>query len=768
MTEQTKKTPKKSENSSQPKDKSTQRDSDLLSENTIAPNIDLKKINLEKKIHFDSYDESSIFEESFKNRDIIKNSSGLQNVDLKGKIDFGSLSDSNLFQKISIEEERDLRKSEKILERGEKPKFFSEKSNFLKKGENYGKPNFFEANSKNPMNYTPDSFEKEISQEESKETPILPFNKLISNNSLTFEQKLSIRQYFDLFKGMKTSSKAILKFESELQKQNTNHSKFKFVDSSFPLVIHKEPDQKIDNSQFFLQNRKFPVELSKIFDFLPNLPYQAPTPYKKNYMLEIGDFCVLQGELDLLEFLAPKIKVAFLKHNRFIYNETHKIWVVSPILQLPHDDKSLAMVKITLTIKNPHKFNENSYVLCKINEETKELTVIKSEKTVDRLENTIKIQGLLNHFCLIFVAVPADSVCDVFNRNIENNILERTCDKIFDPEKMFNPQEIRNCIESEYFRAEFNSCMDFVISPACPTVFLNCNPKYLACLRLYTSSFYRSLNHDLRSFFDYVKWSKSLTQIKPFLNGMIWGLKEIEYFWGEVYRGIDIQDRSLRRNTYVKFQEFLSCSKRKTTHFTTKGFMKTLFVIQSKTGRSIEKISVHPHEQEVLFLPGTVFKVTKVEESGFFTSHDTVYMEEVCLPFGDRKVFWVDDEPENNMSLMVWQERSQKGASVFWRKSSKEALDVILNGGRYLMRLNLENLKVITDMVRKEDGVKDLFAGAKLIKKLREMGFAGEVAVFCGDEKSAVENCKNQGVDTNSVKFFTSRNQLKREFLFRE
>ena len=788
MTDKNKKNPKDSasiDSSARPKDKSTQRDSDLLSEQTVERDFDLKKINLAKKIHFDSYGESSIFEESFKNRELQHSPSlGLKNVDLKEKIDFGSLSDSNLFQKISFEEQQ-YRKSEKIIERNmiiQKPNFFSENSNFSKKKNvkneedagkkiffdgDAGKNMFFDGYSKNPINYYNDSFEKEIC-EESKETKF-PFDKLISDSFLTFEQKQSIRHYFDVFHGLKISSEVIFKFEHEIQKQNINHSKFKFFDSFFPLIIHKEPQQKIDNSQFFLQNRKFSLDLPKIFDFLPNLPYHAPSPSSKNYILEIGDFCVIEGELDLLEFLAPKIKVASLKNNQFIYNETHKIWIISPILQLPHHDKSLAMVKITFTLIKPQNFAENSnaYSLCKINEETKELTVVNSKKTADPLQNTIKIEGLLNHLCLIFVALPAASVCDVFNKNIENNILERTCDKVFDSQNMYNTNEIKNCIDSLYFRNEFDSCMTFILAE-CPPVFLKCTPKYLACLRLYTTSFYRSLNYDLRSFFDYKKWTKFLTKIKPFLNGMIWGLKEMEYFWGTVYRGIDVQDRTLGRNTYVKFQEFLSCSKKKVTHFMKKGFLKTLFVIKSKTGRCIEKISTQPHEEEVLFFPGTVFKITKVEQSGFFTSYDTVYMEEVCLPFGDRKVFWVDDEPENNKNLMIWQESNQKGASVFWRNSSKEALDVILNGGRYLMRLNFDNLRVITDMVRKEDGVTDLFAGAKLIKGLEGIGFNGEIAVFCGDKKNAEENCKSLGVDTDRVKFFTSKNQLRREFLFKE
>jgi hypothetical protein len=40
----------------------------------------------------------------------------------------------------------------------------------------------------------------------------------------------------------------------------------------------------------------------------------------------------------------------------------------------------------------------------------------------------------------------------------------------------------------------------------------------------------------------------------------------------------------------------------------------TTFTIQGKTGRSVESISEFSGEKEILFMPGTKFRITKIED----------------------------------------------------------------------------------------------------------------------------------------------------------
>ena len=185
---------------------------------------------------------------------------------------------------------------------------------------------------------------------------------------------------------------------------------------------------------------------------------------------------------------------------------------------------------------------------------------------------------------------------------------------------------------------------------------------------------------------------------------------------------------------------------------------KTKFIIKSKTGRLIESISVIPEEEEVLFMPGTTFFIYKTNTTIF--GIDEIYMDEVCLPFGEKKLLWVDDKPEGNKNLMMDQEK--KGISVFWRNSTKEALDILINEERFLLNIGFDNFKIVTDMVRKENGGENVYAGAKLINELRRSQYFGEIAVFCHDVEMAIQNCQNEGVLNDSVKFFASKHELTR------
>ena len=79
-----------------------------------------------------------------------------------------------------------------------------------------------------------------------------------------------------------------------------------------------------------------------------------------------------------------------------------------------------------------------------------------------------------------------------------------------------------------------------------------------------------------------------------------------------VKRGADLPKEVLDQhclNCVVEYKAFTSTSKEN-------GFKRIhRFIIQSKTGRYIDPISSNPGEQEILFKPGTKFKVLKIQKN---------------------------------------------------------------------------------------------------------------------------------------------------------
>jgi len=94
-------------------------------------------------------------------------------------------------------------------------------------------------------------------------------------------------------------------------------------------------------------------------------------------------------------------------------------------------------------------------------------------------------------------------------------------------------------------------------------------------------------------------------------------LKNLPDFRGDVFRGATIQDPKLLR-TYSRVGEtvseraFISASRSPSKAFS--GNVR--FYIASKHGKEIDKWSAYPEEEEVLFQPGTQFKVLEYVRDG--------------------------------------------------------------------------------------------------------------------------------------------------------
>ncbi len=119
----------------------------------------------------------------------------------------------------------------------------------------------------------------------------------------------------------------------------------------------------------------------------------------------------------------------------------------------------------------------------------------------------------------------------------------------------------------------------------------------------------------------------ALQKFKPVIEAACSGLSKMvdEAFVGTVYRGTNLtKDLSAMYRTGARVTEFGFTST--TRNFAEKFGGNTLFVIKSKTGRMIDKLSSFENESEVLFAPGTVFRVLSRTVEGNVTK---ILMEQI-------------------------------------------------------------------------------------------------------------------------------------------
>ncbi|GMV42308.1 MAG: hypothetical protein AMXMBFR64_40240 [Myxococcales bacterium] len=143
----------------------------------------------------------------------------------------------------------------------------------------------------------------------------------------------------------------------------------------------------------------------------------------------------------------------------------------------------------------------------------------------------------------------------------------------------------------------------------------------LIAIRGYTSEDYWKINAALRNG-DPAELAKYDTYIKAAEAG----LAQLPSFQGTVYRGANLPDAVL--DNYVAGQTVTEHAFTSTAASPSAAFTgNTKFVIQSKTGSDVSSLSLYKNEQEVLFSPGTKFKVLKVDvDPG--TGFTTIYMTE--------------------------------------------------------------------------------------------------------------------------------------------
>ncbi|MBL9038797.1 MAG: hypothetical protein JNG84_09805 [Archangium sp.] len=126
----------------------------------------------------------------------------------------------------------------------------------------------------------------------------------------------------------------------------------------------------------------------------------------------------------------------------------------------------------------------------------------------------------------------------------------------------------------------------------------------LVAMRAYTGAFYREMNSGLRG-----TTPETLTKLAPLIKTAASGLNKLPSYVGTVYRGASLTPDKLARylaGETIAEKAFLSTSTDKTTAFGG----NVLFVIDAKSnGKPVKVLSQFARENEVLFGPGTEFKV---------------------------------------------------------------------------------------------------------------------------------------------------------------
>lgn len=123
----------------------------------------------------------------------------------------------------------------------------------------------------------------------------------------------------------------------------------------------------------------------------------------------------------------------------------------------------------------------------------------------------------------------------------------------------------------------------------------------------YTTSRYREMNQHLRAGGD---WENPKTDDEYLIAAAVHGLKQLPNYKGTTYRGTNLRPEILdqyREGMTVQERAFTSTAADESSAFGG----NTIMTIRAKRGKSIGKMSEYEHEKEVLFIPGTKFKVVK-------------------------------------------------------------------------------------------------------------------------------------------------------------
>lgn len=139
---------------------------------------------------------------------------------------------------------------------------------------------------------------------------------------------------------------------------------------------------------------------------------------------------------------------------------------------------------------------------------------------------------------------------------------------------------------------------------------MSLTPRQKAAIQDYTDKGYERINQQLR---DHRLTPATATKIAILTAA----LDQLPAFRGDVYRGTTLSDRDLLERYRAVGSEVIEPAFTSASRSPLKMYGgNVLFYVVSKRGRDVSHWSAQPEEEEVLFRPGTRFKVLAFEQSG--------------------------------------------------------------------------------------------------------------------------------------------------------
>ncbi|WP_034842305.1 ADP-ribosyltransferase domain-containing protein [Endozoicomonas numazuensis] len=187
-------------------------------------------------------------------------------------------------------------------------------------------------------------------------------------------------------------------------------------------------------------------------------------------------------------------------------------------------------------------------------------------------------------------------------------VVPLSVDELIDTE--VNLSNSLNGKEGEEFKN--NALIDYHLNPDVSEL---TRDEYLS-LHVYTTELYRPINSGLRGFSpdDKVKWSKVVQEADSALEKM--SKNSDLKFEGMIFRGDKFSDELIDK-LFPEGGVHQDLAFKSSSHDPEKAFSgNTQIKIMSKSGVKIEDVSVISTESEVLFRPGTKFKVISKRRTG--------------------------------------------------------------------------------------------------------------------------------------------------------
>ena len=245
---------------------------------------------------------------------------------------------------------------------------------------------------------------------------------------------------------------------------------------------------------------------------------------------------------------------------------------------------------------------------------------------------------------------------------------------------------------------------------------------------------------------------------KVFISILCKAIFKLPNEWYTVYRGFKLTEKEIGeyiQGETILWKAFSSSTLDRTVamEFAKKNFSgqsqlnKKSVIIKINSARAplIDKLSPYPYEKGVLFQAFTYFEVksNQLNPTNGIVEIELNYKGseiEVGNNVEKKTLIWVDSNHENNQKIL--DTLDENIVHLITISSTVGALSYITENTN-LLKSDLSKFRIITNMVRDENGVKNYEAGIDLIQRLRSLSYDGLVFLYCSQNTKKIFLEKN-------------------------